>query len=415
MPVHGAHRDLCRHVLPGGAFVPTPERDPKRVRDGFMQRPGLVLIYQAAAMADQPMRGFVTDQLRKVQHGIGENHGVRRYPEGHEFVAGTLGDAGNPFVESRPDIAHERLAVIVDTVDLQNQAKKPVVRAERVEQALRIAVPAADRLGPDKRRCLDQCQCPHHRRARVHRPADACVPARLREVMDAAVQDLTHKGKPQENFAVGGIKVEMLKRLRQVLPREFLRILSQALLDERWAGPGEAAAVVGWKYYQRAVILGGDGQTRQHLGEHNRGCVIVDRNGGVQPDIRGGIARDPDDSAPKRGDNHFSREYRNAAILLAHPENRRFAQLPRSAYVRKRIADAEPPTLAQFLRNSLGNVLAGFDGTVQSDVGRLEPDGGRFSLSVGQPTRFSISVDASRAARRCLAVAGNARQLALRR
>ena len=42
----------------GAAFVPTPERDVKCVRNGFMQRAGLVPV-------DQAMRGFVTDQLRE--------------------------------------------------------------------------------------------------------------------------------------------------------------------------------------------------------------------------------------------------------------------------------------------------------------------------------------------------------------
>ena len=117
-----------------------------------MQCAGLVLIDQAAAVVDQPMRGFVSDQLWKVQYGIGENHSVGRYPKGHELVAGAFRDVGDPFVESRPDIANERPAGIVDAVDVQCQGKKPVVRAERVEQAFRIAVPAPDRLGPDERR-----------------------------------------------------------------------------------------------------------------------------------------------------------------------------------------------------------------------------------------------------------------------
>ena len=96
------------------------------------------------------------------------------------------------------------------------------------------------------------------------------------------------QGKPQENLAIGGIKVDMLKRLRQACLRNLTRHLFRALIDECRAGPGEAAAAVGRKYHQRAVILGGDDHTRQRLGERDRGCVIVDRNGGIQADIRGG-------------------------------------------------------------------------------------------------------------------------------
>ena len=141
------------------------------------------------------------------------------------------------------------------------------------------------------------------------------------------------------------------------------------------------------KYHQCAVILGRDSQTRQNLGEHDRGWVIVGRNSGIQQDIWGGIAGDPDDAALKCGDNHFGREHRDAPMLLAHPENRRFAQFPRSALVRKRIVGTEPPALAQFLCDSLGNVLAEFDGAIQGDVGGLEPDGRGFRLATVENAR----------------------------
>ena len=62
--------------------------------------------------------------------------------------------------------------------------------------------------------------------------------------MDAAVQGLMYQGKAQEKLAVGDIEVDLLKRLRQVLPGDLFRSQFQTLLDDRWAGPGEAAAVV---------------------------------------------------------------------------------------------------------------------------------------------------------------------------
>ena len=271
-------------------------------------------------MADQAVRGFVPDQFRKVQHGIGENHRVRRHPEGHEFVAGTLGGRGNSFVEPRANVAHERFAGIVDAVDVKDQLKKPVIRAQRVEQAFRIAVPASDRLRSDKRGFLHQCRCSRHCRARVHRPADPRVATCLREVVDPTVQDLMYQGKPKQQLTAGSIDVNLFERLRLVLRRRFLRGRFQALLDNHGPGPGEPAAVFGGKYQQLAVILRSNGQTRAHLGKRDRARVVVNRRNRFQVDVRRGIARDPDDAVRERGDHDLGSKHRNSAVVLAHPQ-----------------------------------------------------------------------------------------------
>ena len=70
-------------------------------------------------------------------------------------------------------------------------------------------------------------------------------------------------------------------------------------------------------------------------------------------------------------------------MRLTHPENRCLAQFPRIAHGHKRVAGAEPTALAQFVRYSLGNDLAGFDGTVRGDVRGLEADGRGCSPFVG--------------------------------